>query len=259
MRPILSPSTLCQLTLIGLTVPLYAQEKTIPAPAPLGSNSTAVTEERTTIAVLPDPNLDKIEGKIQRMDAETKQLMLRTKHGKEPIPYNCIAATRYIDLDGKPVNPALLIGEVPVEVRYVQNGSELIASTVVVQRIQAPLPGGGVTLTTRETLKAGGKVVEETVKKTSVTTSGTLRTFEPGILTLTAEGEAPAQRYQYSENTIWVNAKGEPVPVSAIKAGYPLRISYSKRGEALFADQVIVLMPSSVPTPVPVPQETKVK
>ena len=249
MKSFLHLPTALLLSLTGLVASLSAQEKPLKLPPAPSAPSTTVTEERTTIAVLPDPNLDKIEGKIQRMDKETNQLMLRTKNGKEPIPYNWNSATKYVDLDGKPVNPALLIAEVPVEVRYVQDASTLIASTVIVQRVQAPLPGGGTTLTTRETLKPGGKVVEETVKITAVTNSGTIRNLEPGFLTLMGEGEAHPQRYQYSETTTWVNNKGEPVPVAMLKAGYPVKVSYSKRGDVLFADQVVVLPPAATPVP----------
>jgi hypothetical protein len=241
--------TLLLLSLAGLAASLPAQEKPVKPDAPPVRPSVTVTEERTTTAVLPDPNLDKIEGKIQRMEPLKNQLMLRTKHGKEPIPYNVIPATKIIDLDGKPVNPALLIAEVPVEIRYVENASELIASTVIVQRYQAPLPGGGVTLTNRETLKAGGKIIEETVKTTTTTRSGKLRAFEPGFLTLAPEGEAIPLRYQYSETTAWVNAKGEPVPVAVVKPGYSVTVSYTQRGDTLFADQVMLMMPSSAPDP----------
>ena len=247
---LLIPATVF-LSLAGLASSLHADGKTAPVPvAPPAAPSTTVIEETTRVAVLPDPALDKLEGKIDRIDGEKKQLMLRTKQGKEPLAYHCNAATKYVDLDGIPVNPVLLIPETPVEVRFVEDRNELIASTVVVQRIQVPLPGGGVTLSTRETLKPGGKVVAESIKKTTIVTgSGTISKVEPGFFTLTPGGEAHPQRYQYSETTTWVNAAGEPVPVTILKAGYPVKVSYTPHGDTLFADEVVVMVPPASPAP----------
>lgn len=228
---------------------LAAQDRPAPPAAKPAASATTVTEERTTTVAFPDPNLDKLEGKVVRIDGETRQLLLRTKNGKEPIPYNVNTATRFVDLDGLPVNPSLIIAEVPVEVRYVEKGPELVASTVIVQRYQAPVPGGGVTLTTRETLKAGGKVIEETTTRTTTATTrvGTMATMENGILTVTGEAGSAPQRYQYSETTQWVNANGEPLPPATIKPGYSVRVNYSQRGDAVFADRIIVTPAGSAP------------
>lgn len=268
MKPFSSLSAIVVLSFTGMAS-LPAQEKPArpaapPAAAPSAdaNTTTTVTEERTTTVVFPDPTLDKLEGKVVRIDGEKKQLLLRTKNGKEPIPYNVNLATRYVDLDGKPVSPALIIAEVPVEVRYVENGSELIASTVIVQRYQAPLPGGGVTLTNRETLKAGGKVIAETLQTTETTkTTGeavkptatsrpvTLGAMEKGVLTVTGDADAAPLRYQYSEATQWVNAIGEPLPLATIKPGYVVKVTYTQRGEAFFAERIVVLPPGAVPAP----------
>ncbi len=273
MKPFSSFPAIVVLTFTGMAS-LPAQNdppSAVPPPAPAqiaepDNTTTTVTEERTTVAVFPDPTLDKLEGKVVRIDGEKKQLLLRTKNGKEPIPYNVNLSTKYVDLDGRPVDPALIIAEVPVEVRYVENGSELIASTVIVQRYQAPLPGGGVTLTTRETLKAGGKVIEESLRTTESTTTtgeavkptatsgtGILGTMEKGVLTVTGDAASAPQRYQYSEKTQWVNAIGEPLPPAAVKPGYAVKVTFSQRGEALFAERIVVLPPDTVPAPAAAP------
>ena len=244
---ILRPLPLLLLVSFSSIASIHAQEPGTLRPGapsanpPAGAGSTRVTEEKTTTVAFPDPNLDKLEGKVVRIDGETKQILLRTKNGKEPIPYGVTTATRFVDLDGLPVSPSLIIAEVPVEVRYVEKGPDLIASTVIVQRYQAPVPGGGVTLTTRETLKAGGKVIEETTKTTSTTVRfGTMATMENGFLTVVETPGAAPQRYQYSDTTQWVNANGEPLPMATIKPGYSVKVIHSKRGNAVFADRIIV-------------------
>ena len=140
MKPLPSLSLLLAASLSAtgsLTAQDQANGKPVNPPAATpatGSTTTTVTEETNTRVVFPDTTLDKLDGKVARMDGEKKQLLLRTKNGKEPIPYSLNLTTKFLDLDGLPVNPALIIEEVPVEVRYVEKGTELIASTVVVQR-----------------------------------------------------------------------------------------------------------------------------
>lgn len=208
--------------------------------------ATSVTEETTTrTAVLPDPSLTKREGKIDRIDAETNQLMLRTKLGKEPIGFTVNSATKFIDLDGKPVDPVLLKPEVPVELNFAEDGNKLIATRVIVQRVQVPVPGAGMTLSNRETLKPGGKVVEETSKQTTTTTinSGALQTLDDAFITLKESGVEAPVRYQISKTTVWVNAAGEPTKAGVIKPGHPVKVTFSKNGDVLVAEQIAILEP----------------
>lgn len=207
------------------------------------------TEEKTTVAVVPDASMNKREGKIDRMDPETRQLMLRTKLAKEPIGFTFNAATKVIDLDGKPVEPNLLKPEVPVELSYVEDGNNLIATTVVVQRIQVPLPGGGTTLTNQETRKPGGKVIEQGVKTTTTVTSGAMQTLDGKFLTVKVEGAERPARYLVTDSTRWVDATGAPLQISTVKPGYGVRVSYSKQRDALLADEVTVIVPGADPAP----------
>ena len=254
MKPHLFIPAAALLSLAPLSSRANAQEKPGVPPAAPSAQSLTETTETTRKSILPDPSLTKMEGKIHLMNPETKQLMLRTKLGKAPIGLTCNASTRFIDLDGKPVDVALLKPETPVEVNFAENGNELIAARVVVQRIQVPLPGGGVTLTTRETLKPGGKVVEETIKTTVVMNSGTILKFEPGVLTLKSDQQEKALRYQYSKTTTWTNEVGEPVSPNLIKAGLPVKVRYSQRGDTLFADEVVIVTAPGTPE---VPAPTK--
>lgn len=210
--------------------------------------ATAVTEETTTrTAVLPDPSLTKREGKIDRIDAETNQLMLRTKLGKEPIGFTVNSATKFIDLDGKPVDRMLLKPEVPVELDFAEDGNKLIATRVIVQRVQVPVPGAGMTLSNRETLKPGGKVVAETSKQTTITTinTGALQTLDDGFITIKESGVEAPVRYQISKTTAWVNAAGEPTAAGVIKSGHPVKVTFSKNGDVLVAEQIVVLEPAA--------------
>lgn len=221
----------------------------VPVPVPVAPPGTVIEEETTRIAAVADPSLDRREGKVATVDAETKKLMLRTKLAKEPIGFSYNSATKYIDLDGKPFDPSLLKPEVPVTVDFVENGNELVASTILVQRVQAVLPGGGVTLTMRETRKPGGVMLEESQKTTTIVHSGTVRTFDPEYLIVQEEGQAHPVRYQYSKTTTWVNEAGEPVAADLVKAGLPVRVKHSRRGDAFFADQVVIVTATPAPAP----------
>lgn len=251
------PSTpaLLLITLASLSTSALADIRTDKTTDTTVTPSGSTTQETTRTAVLPDPTLDRREGKIARFDIEAKEIHISTALSKGPIAFSVNPSTRFIDLDGRPVSRSLLKIETPVEIKFAEDGNTLIASTVVVQRVQVPLPGGGVTLTTRETLKPGGKVIEESSRTTTIVHTGTVTTFDPGVLAVQVEGTAKPVTYQHSKTTTWVNSAGQPVAPDIIKSGLPVKVQYSQRGDILVADQVIVMVPEANATPaVPQPQ-----
>jgi hypothetical protein len=256
MKYHISSPALLLVTMAGLSTSAWADIRTDKTTDTTVTPNGSTTQETTRTAVLPDPTMDRREGKIARFDVEAKEIHISTALSKGPIAFSVNPATKFIDLDGKTVAPSLLKIDTPVEIKFAEDGNTLIAATVVVQRVQVPLPGGGVTLTTRETLKPGGKVIEESSRTTTVVHSGTITTFDPGVLTVKVEGTAKPVTYQHSKTTTWVNAAGQPVAPDLIKQGLPVKVQYSQRGDILVADQVIVMVPqaaNATPQPLPAP------
>jgi hypothetical protein len=97
----------------------------------------------------------------------------------------------------------------------------------------SPLAVAQVTVTT----EPSGTAVTQT--KTTVI-SGRVGTVSPDVLVMeSASGTEPA-RYRYTERTTYVDDTGAVVPVSTLRAGVPVTVHYSRSGDQMLADRVIV-------------------
>lgn len=77
----------------------------------------------------------------------------------------------------------------------------------------------------------------ETVTSTT-TAEGTITEFGPQEVLINADG-GPA-RYTFTERTTYVDETGAPVSVSVIKSGLPATVYYTRVGDSLVADKVMV-------------------
>lgn len=77
----------------------------------------------------------------------------------------------------------------------------------------------------------------ETVTSTT-TAEGTITEFGPREVLINADG-GPA-RYTFTERTTYVDETGTPVSVSVMKSGLPATVYYTRVGDALVADKVMV-------------------
>lgn len=216
------------------------------------------SETKTTEAVLPQADLTTVEGTITRL--EDGKILIRTKKAEQPIGFVLNPATKLVDLDGKPVAVPLLVSGVPVKLHYAEDHNTLVAANLQVQRVQVPLPDGTTTLTTRETLKPGGKIVQETSTTRTTIINGVLTTSETGRISVAVPGETNPVIYAADSTTVVLDAAGKPVAVDAIAPGTPLSIGYIKdANNRLIAREVTVVkaapvaVPAGVPIPVPVP------
>ncbi|RYD34695.1 MAG: hypothetical protein EOP86_10345 [Verrucomicrobiaceae bacterium] len=247
LRPSLSLTAFAMLASGGL---LFAQntqtrEKTETRTNAAGTVETS--ETRTTESVLPRPGLTSVEGTITTTGAEENKIMIRTKKATEPIGFVVNSATRFTDLDGKPVASSLLVNGVPVKLFYAEDGNTLVAADLQVQRVQVPLPDGTTTLTMRETLKPGGKTVAETTTVRTTTVNGVLTATEKGRIMVTVPGQSDPVVYAAEPTTVVLNAAGQPVVVSDLPLGTPLSVAYVKDGNRLVAREVTVVKTAAAP------------
>jgi len=128
--------------------------------------------------------------------------------------------------------------------------------TVRETTVVAPAPAPTVTETTVST-PAPAPAVQETT--TTTTTQGTLGEFGTQSITLTPSAGSAPVRYSSSQTTTYVDETGAPVEVSTLKQGVPVTVHYSRVGESLVAQKVIVRQSRTVTTPAPAPvvEETK--
>ena len=92
--------------------------------------------------------------------------------------------------------------------------------------------------------------VEKTTKSTTVdptgtsetttTTMGTISDFGDQRIVVRTESAPEPLSYTYSKTTTYVDEAGAPVSMEMVKSGLPVTIHYSKVGDAMVANKVIV-------------------
>ena len=83
-------------------------------------------------------------------------------------------------------------------------------------------------------------VREETTKTTTTTTNGTLNEFGPERIIVRTETNASPLTYSVSKTTTYVDDAGAPVAMETVKSGLPITVHYTRNGDALVANKVIV-------------------
>ena len=91
---------------------------------------------------------------------------------------------------------------------------------------------------------------------TATTATGTISTFTPDTITVSAEGATAPVAYHYSSSTTYVDDTGAPVSMEVVKSGLPVTVYYTKTGENLVASKVVVQKTTTTSAPAPVVEET---
>lgn len=159
-----------------------------------------------------------------------------------PVRYIFRESTAYVDEAGTPVSASVVRSGLPVTVHYTQDGNALVASRVVV-RTAAAAPAA-VTTTVAE----------------PVTMTGVINAYTPDGLVVRTEASAEPLRYSFSKSTTYVDEAGNPVSVETVRSGLPVTVQYTRDGDTLFANKVIVRRTAAVvpvvPAPAPVIERT---
>jgi len=80
-------------------------------------------------------------------------------------------------------------------------------------------------------------VVQETTTTNSV---GTISEFSPDTIIIRSETSPEPLRYSYSKTTTYVDETGAPVTLETVKSGLPVTVYYTKVGDRLVANRVVV-------------------
>jgi hypothetical protein len=94
-------------------------------------------------------------------DFSPDAMTVRTESTSSPVSYTFSKTTTYVDENGAPVSVDVVKSGMPVTVYYTRNGDQMIASKVVVRRVE----------TTTAPVTPPPTVIEE--KKTTTTTTST--------------------------------------------------------------------------------------
>ena len=101
------------------------------------------------------------------------------------------------------------------------------------------------------TILTTAALAQTVVKETTTTTNsaGTISEFSPDTIIIRSETSPEPQRYTYSKTTTYVDETGAPVTLETVKSGLPVTVYYTKVGDRLVANRVVVRK-TTVVTPV---------
>ena len=97
-------------------------------------------------------------------------------------------------------------------------------------------------------------LAQTVVKETTTTTNsaGTITEFSPDTIVIRSETSPQPLRYSYSKTTTYVDETGAPVTMETVKSGLPVTVHYTKVGDRLVANRVIVRKTTVVPVAPPI-------
>jgi hypothetical protein len=101
------------------------------------------------------------------------------------------------------------------------------------------LPSLAQQTTVEETAEATPGVPPIT-KTTTTTTTGTISDFGGERMVIRTESATEPLTYTFTKTTTYVDETGAPVSIETVKSGLPVTIHYSKVGDGLVANKVII-------------------
>jgi hypothetical protein len=84
------------------------------------------------------------------------------------------------------------------------------------------------------------KKTTTTTTTTMTSSSGTVSQFSPDEIVIQTTPTASPLTYEYSETTTYVDEAGNPVSVEMVKTGSPVTVFYTKSGDRMIANKVVV-------------------
>ncbi|HBJ87532.1 MAG TPA: hypothetical protein DDZ88_27480 [Verrucomicrobiales bacterium] len=178
------------------------------------------------------------EGTISEFGPQA--VVIKTEAGAQPIRYISSETTNYVDENGNPVTIATLKSGLPVTVFYTKVGDTLLATKVMVRTGAAPVR----TATTTQV------VIPAATTQVVTPMAGVITEFGPENILIKTESSPNPLRYTYGKTTTYVDENGAPVTVETIKSGLPVTVYYTKVGDTLIANKVVVRRSVAVPSPV---------
>jgi hypothetical protein len=90
-------------------------------------------------------------------------------------------------------------------------------------------------------IMAGGLFAQqEKVTVTTTETAGTISEFSPDTIVVRSETSSSPMKYSYTKSTTYVDDTGAPVSVETVKSGLPVTVYYTREGDRMIANKVVV-------------------
>src|SRR5262245_39016657 len=88
------------------------------------------------------------------------------------------------------------------------------------------------------------KTTTTTTTTTSTNASGTVSSFGPDSIVIRTAPTSSPLTYQFTETTVYVDEAGNPVDETMVTAGVPVTVYFTKSGDRMVANKVVVKKPS---------------
>jgi len=98
---------------------------------------------------------------------------------------------------------------------------------------------------------------QTTVETTTTNSAGTISEFSPDTIIIRSETSPEPLRYTYSKTTTYVDETGAPVTLETVKSGLPVTVYYTKVGDRMVANRVVVRKTTTVAPTAPAITEKK--
>ena len=83
-------------------------------------------------------------------------------------------------------------------------------------------------------------LAQEQIRMTTTETAGTISEFNPDTIVVRSETSSSPMRYSSTKSTTYVDETGAPVSVETVKSGLPVTVYYTRDGDRMIADKVMV-------------------
>jgi len=83
-------------------------------------------------------------------------------------------------------------------------------------------------------------LAQEQIRMTTTETAGTISEFNPDTIVVRSETNSSPMRYSSTKSTTYVDETGAPVSVETVKSGLPVTVYYTRDGDRMIADKVMV-------------------
>ncbi|WP_319585711.1 hypothetical protein [uncultured Desulfobulbus sp.] len=83
-------------------------------------------------------------------------------------------------------------------------------------------------------------LAQEQTRITTTETAGTISELGQDTIVVQSESSSSPLRYSSTKSTTYIDETGAPVSVETVKSGLPVTVYYTREGDRMVADKVVV-------------------
>lgn len=102
-------------------------------------------------------------------------------------------------------------------------------------------------------------LAQDRMSVTTTETAGTISEFNQDLIVVRSETSSSPMRYSSTNSTTYVDEAGLPVSVETVKSGLPVTVYYTRDGDRMVADKVVVRKTTTTTTEGPLNQTKRTR